>query len=175
MVAEAEFSTPSRARKLVKAETLLEAGFLYSAASRVRKERERANAEQAEADLRAIERLTEQMRARLSGARLERFNEWVAIDPYAVQERSDEELRSELSRIAIGIAVATVLLLLAAFVLPHGPTIAIGGGLFLALSLLPIYVANRVGEARGRRDQWIWGMFLSWVGVLVVVLRPRRQ
>jgi Flp pilus assembly protein TadB len=152
---------------------LLDAGFIFGAADLVRKERERAMAAQTEADLRAIDRLTEEMRARLSGEQLARFDEWVAESYVAPQDR--ERARSELYRVGLVLVAVAVLLVVGAFVLPHGLAVAIGVALFVWVWLLPIYAADRFGKARGRRDQWIWGILFGWVGVLVVLLRPKKH
>ena len=163
--------TIPRGRKLDKAWRLFDAGFLFGAADIVRKEREGALAARAEDVLGAIEQLTDEMRVRLSDAQRIQFDEWIApqthFEPRPIT-------RSELKRAALVLAAAAFLLL-AAFVLPHGVAVALGIVLVSVFSFVPMYVANRLGEVRGRRGQWIWGAFLGWIGVLVVLLRPQRQ
>jgi hypothetical protein len=44
--------------------------------------------------------------------------------------------------------------------------------LFLALVwLLPTIVAGRIGDAKNRRG-WPWGLFLSWLGVIILLALP---
>jgi drug/metabolite transporter (DMT)-like permease len=111
------------------------------------------------------------MRVRLSDERRIQFEEWVA--PHAHFEPRPIT-RSELKRAALVLAAAAFLLL-AAFLLPHGVAVALGIVVVSVFSFVPIYVANRLGEARGRRGQWIWGVVLGWIGVLVVLLRPTKD
>ena len=43
---------------------------------------------------------------------------------------------------------------------------------FIAVfSLLPIYVAHRIGAPKGRMG-WLWGLLLGWVGVIIVAVLP---
>lgn len=37
---------------------------------------------------------------------------------------------------------------------------------------LPIYVAHQIGESKNRAG-WAWGLFLGWLGVIVVALLPQ--
>ena len=52
---------------------------------------------------------------------------------------------------------------------------AIGTIFVLALFWgLPIAIAKGIGDRRGRNG-WVWALFLGWIGVLIVVLLPRRK
>ena len=45
--------------------------------------------------------------------------------------------------------------------------------LIVVLWLIPWALANSIGKAKGRGGQgWILGMFLGWVGVIVIALLP---
>jgi len=45
--------------------------------------------------------------------------------------------------------------------------------LFAAVYVTPILVAIRLGHSRDRRG-WMWGLFLSWLGVLILAcMRPQ--
>lgn len=37
---------------------------------------------------------------------------------------------------------------------------------------LPISAGHLVGSWRGKRAGWAWGLFLSWLGVLILALLP---
>jgi hypothetical protein len=37
----------------------------------------------------------------------------------------------------------------------------------------PIYVAQRIGSRGGRKYPWLWGLFLGWIGVLIVATLTR--
>jgi hypothetical protein len=39
----------------------------------------------------------------------------------------------------------------------------------------PAYVAQRIGSRGGRRYPWLWGLLLSWIGVVVVAVLTRDQ
>lgn len=34
-----------------------------------------------------------------------------------------------------------------------------------------IFVAQSIGKSKGKNNSWLWGLFLSWVGVLIVALQ----
>ena len=38
--------------------------------------------------------------------------------------------------------------------------------------IVPIFVAQAIGKGKGHKTSWLWGLFLGWVGVLVVALQP---
>lgn len=40
--------------------------------------------------------------------------------------------------------------------------------------LLPIYVAHQIGAPK-HRSGFAWGLFLGWLGVLIVALLPKRE
>lgn len=37
-----------------------------------------------------------------------------------------------------------------------------------------IYAAHRIGTRKGRYNSWLWGLFLGWIGVVVVACRGPR-
>jgi uncharacterized membrane protein YeaQ/YmgE (transglycosylase-associated protein family) len=41
----------------------------------------------------------------------------------------------------------------------------------LIVWVLPIYVAHQIGTPKNRQGFW-WGVFLGWIGVIVVALLP---
>ena len=49
-------------------------------------------------------------------------------------------------------------------------------GWFISLAwLLPIIIAIDLGISRGRTG-WMWGLFLGWLGVLILaIMRPQPQ
>jgi hypothetical protein len=43
---------------------------------------------------------------------------------------------------------------------------------FLAVFwLLPVIVGGRIGDAKNRRG-WVWGLFLGWLGVIILLCLP---
>src|SRR4051794_12284509 len=46
--------------------------------------------------------------------------------------------------------------------------------LVLVLWVAPILVARTLGNGMGMKNAWLWGFFLGWLGVLVVLPRARR-
>lgn len=44
----------------------------------------------------------------------------------------------------------------------------------LVVWVLPVYVAHQIGVPK-RRHGLIWGLFLGWIGVIVVALLPPVQ
>jgi hypothetical protein len=38
--------------------------------------------------------------------------------------------------------------------------------------VLPIYVGHVIARRKNRRFGWLWGLVLSWIGVLTVALLP---
>jgi Protein of unknown function (DUF2510) len=52
---------------------------------------------------------------------------------------------------------------------------AFGGLVFIGIFwIVPIFVGKRIGDRKGRRG-WIWGLFLGWIGVIIVALLSPRQ
>ena len=43
--------------------------------------------------------------------------------------------------------------------------------LLLLFSVAPAYVAQRIGKPKNRIG-WLWGLLLSWAGVVVVAVLP---
>ena len=39
----------------------------------------------------------------------------------------------------------------------------------------PAYVAQRIGSRGGRQHPWLWGLLLSWIGVVIVAVLTRDQ
>jgi hypothetical protein len=58
-------------------------------------------------------------------------------------------------------------------------TFAAGSGLgiiFIAIFwIAPIVAAQMIGNRKGRRFAWVWGVVLGWIGVLIVALLPRKD
>jgi len=51
-------------------------------------------------------------------------------------------------------------------------------GIFFALCLLwvlPVGVAHSISQRKVDSDGWIWGLFLGWIGVIIVAKQPDRQ
>lgn len=34
-----------------------------------------------------------------------------------------------------------------------------------------IWLANRIADDKGRKNGWVWGLLLGWIGVLICALR----
>jgi NhaP-type Na+/H+ or K+/H+ antiporter len=47
--------------------------------------------------------------------------------------------------------------------------------LLLAVWPLPIYLCYRIGRRKGRKNAWLWGVFLGWIGVIVVALSGDKE
>jgi hypothetical protein len=74
-------------------------------------------------------------------------------------------------RIGADKASAQVILLLAGLALC---AYHLATGLFVGLVwLLPIIIAIDLGQSRDRKG-WMWGLFLGWLGVLILaIMRPQ--
>src|SRR5581483_653348 len=57
--------------------------------------------------------------------------------------------------------------------------VASAGGAVVLLVLLfiglfwiaPIFAANAIGNSKGKTNQWLWGLVLGWLGVLIVAVQ----
>ena len=48
------------------------------------------------------------------------------------------------------------------------------GGVVLLLLLwgVPIWATANIGGRKGHPNGWVWGLFLGWIGVVIVALLP---
>jgi zinc-ribbon domain len=47
--------------------------------------------------------------------------------------------------------------------------------LIATLWVWPSMRANAIGRGKGQENAWLWGLALSWIGVLIVSSAPNRQ
>jgi hypothetical protein len=40
--------------------------------------------------------------------------------------------------------------------------------------IAPVVAAYMIGNRKGRTYGWVWGLFLGWIGVVIVAVLPRK-